>query len=59
MCIRDRGSGARHAGTEILALAEKLQAPVVSLRGGRGIVSDEHPLGFTSAQGFELSLIHI
>ena len=47
------GSGARHAGTEILALAEKLQAPVVSLRGGRGIVSDEHPLGFTSAQGFE------
>ena len=24
-----------------------------SLRGGRGIVSDEHPLGFTSAQGFE------
>ncbi|RKQ33747.1 thiamine pyrophosphate-dependent enzyme [Kocuria tytonis] len=47
------GSGARHAGDGIRALAEKLQAPVVSLRGGRGIVSDEHPLGFTSAEGFE------
>ena len=47
------GSGARHAGAEVLALAEKLQAPVVSLRGGRGIVSDENPLGFTCAAGFE------
>lgn len=47
------GSGARHAREGILALAEKLQAPVVSLRGGRGIVPDDHPLGFSSAAGFE------
>jgi acetolactate synthase-1/2/3 large subunit len=47
------GSGARHAAVEILALAEQLQAPVVSFRGGRGIVPDDHPLGFTCAAGFE------
>ena len=47
------GSGARHAREGILALAETLQAPVVSLRGGRGIVPDDHPLGFSSAAGFE------
>lgn len=47
------GSGAQHASAEVLALAERLQAPVVSWRGGRGIVDDDHPLGFTSAAGFE------
>lgn len=47
------GSGARHAAPEILALAEQLQAPVVSFRGGRGIVPDDHPLGFNCAAGFE------
>jgi acetolactate synthase-1/2/3 large subunit len=46
------GGGARHAGAEILELAEHLQAPVVSFRGGRGIVSDEHPLGLSCAAGF-------
>ncbi len=46
------GSGAAHAADEVRALAERLQAPVVSFRGGRGIVSDEHPLGFTCAAGF-------
>jgi acetolactate synthase I/II/III large subunit len=47
------GSGARAAGSNVAALAEFLQAPVVSFRGGRGVVSDEHPLGFTCAEGFE------
>ncbi len=47
------GGGARQASSEVLALAEFLQAPVVSFRGGRGVVSDEHPLGFTCAEGFE------
>ncbi len=46
------GSGAMAASAEVLALAERLQAPVVSFRGGRGVVSDEHPLGFNCAQGF-------
>jgi len=47
------GGGARDASAEVLALAEHLQAPVVSFRGGRGIVADDHPLGFTCAEGFE------
>ena len=47
------GGGARHAAAEVRALAEVLQAPVVPFRGGRGVVGDDHPLGFTSAAGFE------
>jgi len=47
------GSGAVLAGEEVLALADLLQAPVVSFRGGRGVVSDEHYLGFTCAAGFK------
>ena len=46
------GSGAMHAAQAVGALAERLQAPVVSFRGGRGIVSDEHHLGFNCAAGF-------
>lgn len=46
------GGGAQHASAEVLALATALQAPVVSFRGGRGVVSNEHPLGFTCAEGF-------
>jgi len=47
------GGGALEAGAEVLALAELLQAPVVSFRSGRGIVSSDHPLGFSCAEGFE------
>jgi acetolactate synthase I/II/III large subunit len=46
------GSGARDAVAEIAALARLLQAPVVSFRGGRGIVDDDDPYGFTCAAGF-------
>jgi acetolactate synthase I/II/III large subunit len=46
------GSGAQHASVEVRVLAERLQAPVVSWRGGRGIVADDHPLGFNCAAGF-------
>ena len=46
------GSGAVRAAQEVLALAERIQAPVVSFRGGRGVVSDEHHLGFSCASGF-------
>lgn len=48
------GSGAIDAGEEVLALAELLQAPLVSFRGGRGVVSNEHPLSLTCAEGYEL-----
>jgi acetolactate synthase-1/2/3 large subunit len=46
------GSGAMRASAEVHALAERLQAPVVSFRGGRGIVADDNYLGFTCAAGF-------
>lgn len=48
------GGGAQHASAEITALAERLGAPVVSFRGGRGIVDDRHPLGLTVASGYRL-----
>ena len=47
------GSGARGAVDEVRALADALQAPVVSFRGGRGIVSERDAHGFTLAEGFE------
>lgn len=43
------GTGALHAGAEVLELAELLGAPVCGFRGGRGIVGDDHPLGFSIA----------
>jgi acetolactate synthase I/II/III large subunit len=48
------GSGAIHAGEEILDLANRLQAPVVSHRSGRGIVADDNLHGFNCVQGYEL-----
>ena len=48
------GSGAIDAGDEVLELARLIQAPVVSFRGGRGIVSDESPYGFNCAAGYRL-----
>ena len=48
------GGGAADAPAEVRALAELLQAPVVSFRSGRGIVSDEHPLGLTLPAGHRL-----
>ncbi|HEY7629156.1 MAG TPA: thiamine pyrophosphate-binding protein [Thermoleophilaceae bacterium] len=48
------GSGAMEAGEEVRELAELLQAPVVTFRGGRGVVSNEHALSLTCAEGLEL-----
>src|SRR3954471_8558094 len=48
------GGGALHASAEIRALAERVGAPVVSFRGGRGIVDDRHPLGLTIPAGYRL-----
>ncbi len=48
------GSGAIEAGAEVLELARMIQAPVVSFRGGRGIVSDESPFGFNCIAGARL-----
>ena len=37
------GGGALDAAAEVLALAEKIQAPVASHRSGKGIVADDNP----------------
>lgn len=47
------GSGAVGAASEILQLAKKIQAPVASFRGGRGIVGDDTPYGFNCASGYK------
>ena len=48
------GSGAMDAGAEILALAERLQAAVVTYTGGKGVVSDRHYLAQNLLAGHEL-----
>lgn len=48
------GSGAFGAEKEILELAERLDAPVVAFRSGRGIVSNAHELGLTIASAYKL-----
>jgi acetolactate synthase I/II/III large subunit len=48
------GGGAQDASTEITALAEMLQAPVVAYRRGRGVVASSHPLSTTIPIGHRL-----
>ncbi|MEP7247071.1 MAG: thiamine pyrophosphate-dependent enzyme [Gammaproteobacteria bacterium] len=48
------GSGANEAGAEVLELAQRIQAPVVSFRSGRGVVSDDSPYALNCAAGFRL-----
>ena len=48
------GGGAAHASAEILALAEKIGAPVVSFRTGKGVVDSRHPLSLNTVSGFHL-----
>ena len=48
------GGGAVEAGNELLEVAEMLQAPVISHRMGRGVVSDRHYLSHTLPVGHKL-----
>ena len=48
------GSGAAAAGAEVLALAERLQAPVTTYTGGKGVVSDRHYLAQNLLAGHDL-----
>jgi acetolactate synthase I/II/III large subunit len=48
------GSGAAAASAEVLAVAERLQAPVVTYTGGKGIVSDRHYLAQNLLAGHNL-----
>lgn len=47
------GSGANDAAAEVLALAEKIQAPVASHRSGKGIVSAENPYAMDLAAAYD------
>jgi len=47
------GGGARHAAADVVALAEALNAPVLSTTNGKGIVPEDHPLAVTSALHLE------
>ncbi len=48
------GGGALDAGRWVKALAERLQAPVLSYRMGRGVLDDRHPLAITLPLGHRL-----
>ena len=48
------GGGANEAGPEVLALAEKIGAPVVAFRTGKGVVDSRHPLSLTTVAGFKI-----
>ena len=48
------GGGAVNAGAELQEVAEMLQAPVISHRMGRGVVSDHHYLSHTLPVGHKL-----
>jgi len=48
------GSGVLDAAPELLAVAERLQAPVVSKRKGKGVISDDHYLAQNLPAGHHL-----
>ncbi len=48
------GGGAQHASTEVTAIAELLQAPVVAHRMGQGILDARHPLAANVLMGHKL-----
>jgi acetolactate synthase-1/2/3 large subunit len=48
------GSGALDAGAELLAVAERLQAPVMAKRKGKGVISDDHYLSQNLPAGHRL-----
>jgi acetolactate synthase I/II/III large subunit len=47
------GSGCAEAASEVLAVAEQAQAPVVTYTGGKGVVSDRHYLAQNLLAGHE------
>ena len=48
------GGGAADAGPEVLALAERIGAPVVAFRMGKGVVDSRHKLSLSSHAAFDL-----
>jgi len=45
------GGGAHGASAEIIALAERLQAPIICSLGGKGAIDERHPLAINVATG--------
>ncbi len=48
------GAGALDAAADVRRIAERLQAPVVAYRMGRGVLDDRHPLSVTVPGGHRL-----
>jgi acetolactate synthase-1/2/3 large subunit len=48
------GAGALDAGGEVQAVAERVHAPVLSYRRGRGVITTEHPLAINLPIGHRL-----
>ncbi|HLF29624.1 MAG TPA: thiamine pyrophosphate-dependent enzyme [Xanthomonadales bacterium] len=48
------GSGVLHAAPELLAVAERLQAPVMAKRKGKGVIPDDHYLSQNLPAGHKL-----
>ncbi len=48
------GTGAQHASVAVRALAEELDAPVASFRGGRGVMPEDAALGVSSYAAYRL-----
>lgn len=48
------GGGAQHASEEVRRVAEMLQAPVVAMRMGHGVLDSRHALAANSAMGHRL-----
>jgi acetolactate synthase-1/2/3 large subunit len=48
------GGGANESAHEVRALAEKLSAPVVAYRRGKGVLDDRHPLSHNFVGGHRL-----
>ena len=48
------GSGAQHASAQVKKIAERMRAPVMAHRMGRGILDSRHPLSVTAPVGNRL-----
>ena len=48
------GGGAQSSSAHVTQLAERLSAPAVAFRSGRGVVASDHPLSITTPTAYQL-----